>query len=421
MLSTDKKKWIDDINDELKTFFPDINELTKTLDDNSNSIFILKESGLFSTFRKENMGSGILNIAFFLTWIKILKKNKYLFIEEPELFIYPGLQKKLLEKFLDVSDDIKIYVTTHSKYFLSANDNICSVYFLQKINNASIAYKIPKEDFPEIYKNLYVLSSGIINLGYYGTIQIDKFQYDFIYEFYTDFKDNYLKSSELYRYGSFSNKLSTSVINSNNKDVWKCPKKSCNHEVIKITRNKDNIIDNKTYTSIIIHFLRHLSRENPLFGGMDIFKIFLEHSPEEVLSNEDLGQYEYDGRVSDTIWKNQIRSSLNSLRSRRLIETEASSELIQNCSIDIKDKRKFRKRKRSKTFFDKFEIYNDWSLYLNEIPIGKETSISEDSISQKNTSIFTTKSYGGYTYLISTSLLSISRLSSSVVEELLGA
>ncbi len=181
LLSTDKKKWIDDINDELKTFFPDINELTKTLDDNSNSIFILKESGLFSTFRKENMGSGILNIAFFLTWIKILKKNKYLFIEEPELFIYPGLQKKLLEKFLDVSDDIKIYVTTHSKYFLSANDNICSVYFLQKINNASIAYKIPKEDFPEIYKNMEIV--------------LDEYEQDQLI-FYNDiFWDRFIKKS----------------------------------------------------------------------------------------------------------------------------------------------------------------------------------------------------------------------------------
>lgn len=174
---------------------------------------------------------------------------------------------------------------------------------------------------------------------------------------------------------------------SNSKDVWKCPKKSCDQEAIEITRNKDNIIDNKTYTNINIHFLRHLSKQNPLFGGADIFKVFLENSPEGVLKNEDLGQYEYDGRVSDTIWKNQIRSSLNSLRSRGLIETEASSELIQNCSMDIKDKRKFRKRKRTKTFFDKFEIYNDWNLYLNEISTGKDTSITEDIISQKNTSI----------------------------------
>ncbi len=157
LLSTDKKEWVDDINDELKTFFTDINELTKTLDYDSKSIFILKEPGLLSTIKKENMGTGILNIAFFLTWIKILKKKKNLCIEEPELYIYPGLQKQILEKFLDVSDDIQIFVTTHSKYFLSADENICSVYFLLKINNASITYKVPIEDFPEIYKKMEIV------------------------------------------------------------------------------------------------------------------------------------------------------------------------------------------------------------------------------------------------------------------------
>ena len=157
LLSTNNKERVNDINNELKTYFIDINELTKTIDDDDHSILILKEPGLLSTLKKDNMGAGILNIAFFLTWIKILEKDKFLFIEEPELFIYPGLQKKILDKFLDVSEDIQIFVTTHSKYFLSANDNICSVYFLQKISNASITYKIPKEDFPEIYKNMEIV------------------------------------------------------------------------------------------------------------------------------------------------------------------------------------------------------------------------------------------------------------------------
>jgi len=157
LLSTDKKEWVDDINKELKTFFTDINELTKTIDDKDQSILILKEHGLLSRLRKENMGAGILNIAFFLTWIKILKKNKILCIEEPELYIYPGLQKKILDKFLDVSEDIQIFVTTHSKYFLSTNDNVCSVYLIHKINNKSITYKVPKEDFPEIYKNMEIV------------------------------------------------------------------------------------------------------------------------------------------------------------------------------------------------------------------------------------------------------------------------
>jgi len=157
LISIDNKEWVDDLNNELKHYFNDVKELTKTVDSGDQAILILKEYGLLSKLRKENMGAGILNITFFLTWIKLLKNNQFLFIEEPELFVYPGLQKKILEKFLDVSNDIQIFVTTHSKYFLCPDDKICSVYFLQKVNNASIPYKIPKEDFPEIYKNLEIV------------------------------------------------------------------------------------------------------------------------------------------------------------------------------------------------------------------------------------------------------------------------
>jgi len=104
--------------------------------------------------RLENMGAGILNIAFFLSWIKLLEKDKFLLIEEPELFIYPGLQTKLLEKFLVVSNQIQIFITTHSKKFLINNDKLGSVFLIQKLNNETIVSLIPKEDYPQIYENM---------------------------------------------------------------------------------------------------------------------------------------------------------------------------------------------------------------------------------------------------------------------------
>ena len=103
------------------------------------------------------------------------------------------------------------------------------------------------------------------------------------------------------------------MINSEKEDFWICPKLSCNLKEIKISRNNDNIIDSRTYTDIIIHFLQHLSEDNPLFGSTDIIKIFLDHSPKEILSVEDQGEYIYDGRTSDKIWKNQISIRLNFL------------------------------------------------------------------------------------------------------------
>ena len=154
LIATDQKAWLDDLNNEVRQYFHQVNELTQTITDGDQSALILKEKGLETKLRLEKMGSGILNIAFFLIWLKRLHKDKFLFIEEPELFLFPGLQKKILDKFLSISDNIQIFITTHSRYFLSKNDEICSVYSIQKLNNESIAYKIPMEDFSEIYKEI---------------------------------------------------------------------------------------------------------------------------------------------------------------------------------------------------------------------------------------------------------------------------
>jgi AAA15 family ATPase/GTPase len=47
-----------------------------------------------------NLGDGIQSIII-LTFPLFLNKNKYMlvFLEEPELFLHPGLQRKLLETF----------------------------------------------------------------------------------------------------------------------------------------------------------------------------------------------------------------------------------------------------------------------------------------------------------------------------------
>ncbi len=154
LISTDEREWVDDLNNEMITFFPNVKELTKTIDKSDRSVLILKENGLSSKIELEKMGAGILNIAFFLTWIKILQEGYFLFIEEPELFIFPGLQKKILSKFLDVSEDIQIFITTHSIHYLSEDETICTAYSIQKIMSQSIVHKVPKGDFPEIVKNI---------------------------------------------------------------------------------------------------------------------------------------------------------------------------------------------------------------------------------------------------------------------------
>lgn len=38
-------------------------------------------------------------------------------------------------------------------------------------------------ELPEDYRKLYIQKNGVINIGYYGTIKIDEFQYDYFKEY----------------------------------------------------------------------------------------------------------------------------------------------------------------------------------------------------------------------------------------------
>ena len=150
-----EKDWINQFNSELKYFISDVDELGQVINpSNDRTMLILKENGLDMELRVENMGSGILNIALFVAYIMEIRENKILCIEEPELYLHPGLEIKLKQKFLDVSDKIQIFLTTHSREFLDDNEEKCSIHLLQKRNNQSEVNLIPKDRFEEIYEEL---------------------------------------------------------------------------------------------------------------------------------------------------------------------------------------------------------------------------------------------------------------------------
>lgn len=163
--------------------------------------------------------------------------------------------------------------------------------------------------------------------------------------------------------------------------IWRCPKSSCNKKIIKISRNRKNIIDAKSYTNMILHFLCHLKSDNIYFGSTDIYRIFLDNCDSDVLSVEDSDTYPDYGYGSESlIWQNQIRSSLNSLRSMNYIETEDIDTIPEVFNKDIVDKRKRRTRKRSEKFYKEYrdEQYDDWELYT--LPIFESIEIEDDPI-----------------------------------------
>ncbi len=149
-------EWLKEWNLDLKHFLDDIEELKQDVKENERSTLILKENGLNMDIPLESMGSGILNIAHFLAYIKTLDKPSIICIEEPELHLHPGLERELRNEFIRKSEKHQIFITTHSREFLDDIEEICSIYLISKRKDCSTVKKISNEDYKEIYRDLEI-------------------------------------------------------------------------------------------------------------------------------------------------------------------------------------------------------------------------------------------------------------------------
>ncbi|MBU7314434.1 AAA family ATPase [Paenibacillus oleatilyticus] len=81
-----------------------------------------------------NLGDGIQSIII-LTFPLFINKeeNLLVFIEEPELYLHPGLQRKLIETFMSFSN-FQYFITTHSNHFLdiTLDVDVISIYTFRK-------------------------------------------------------------------------------------------------------------------------------------------------------------------------------------------------------------------------------------------------------------------------------------------------
>ncbi|MFX0070936.1 MAG: AAA family ATPase [Candidatus Hermodarchaeota archaeon] len=167
--ATHEWDWLREWNNEMKDFVSNIVEIRQDVDEKSdNTYLILKEDGLNMDILQRNMGAGLLNIAHFLAFIKDLDRDKILCIEEPELFIYPGLQKKLKNKLLRTSNKIQIFITTHTPSLLSRNSKKCAIYKIIKNQTESVVRNISDTELIEVLSELelniydYLLCDSIV-------------------------------------------------------------------------------------------------------------------------------------------------------------------------------------------------------------------------------------------------------------------
>jgi predicted ATP-dependent endonuclease of OLD family len=83
-----------------------------------------------------NMGDGLQTIIIAtFPLFKYKSKKLLLFIEEPELTLHPGMQRKLLNAYCTEFENAQIFITTHSNHLLDLTldfDNKCSIYSFER-------------------------------------------------------------------------------------------------------------------------------------------------------------------------------------------------------------------------------------------------------------------------------------------------
>ena len=182
-------EWLNEFNNKLRNYMPEVDRLGDNLDINTDrAILTQKEKGLEMELKLENMGSGILHIALFIAYIMELEEESILCIEEPELFIFPGLQKLVRDELLRNSSKRQIFITTHSPHFISRDFNNSAIYQIEKINNSTLVKKISDQDILEVFKELdlslydYLLYDGILFVEGQDDINVFKIISDEIFE-----------------------------------------------------------------------------------------------------------------------------------------------------------------------------------------------------------------------------------------------
>ena len=86
-----------------------------------------------------DIGDGIQAIILLMFPIFTARENTWIFIEEPETYLHPGLQRVLIETLVDdeflKTKDLTYFFTTHSNHFLdlSLNHNEISIFQFKKL------------------------------------------------------------------------------------------------------------------------------------------------------------------------------------------------------------------------------------------------------------------------------------------------
>lgn len=131
-------------------------------------------------------GSGLQRLGYILMHSKLIdkisNKNIFLLIDEPDIYLHNGLQKKLYNHLKTLSKKSQIFITTHSKVFIDGF-NLKNTFLLDiKIDDATF-YKRANKEFHQVNTILINLDENSGSLRIKDYLGIETEEYDLLKEF----------------------------------------------------------------------------------------------------------------------------------------------------------------------------------------------------------------------------------------------
>lgn len=139
LLSENPRRYVSLIN-EILQIFPDLSDILSPLR-GSEAILNIRERGLETPTGLGEIGFGIMQTLVLVIGSMTYEPGSIILIEEPELHLHAGSQRKLFKLIQKEAEQKQFFITTHSSIFTGCSDNI-STYLVAKRDGATNVRKI---------------------------------------------------------------------------------------------------------------------------------------------------------------------------------------------------------------------------------------------------------------------------------------
>lgn len=138
---------------------------------NESELILIHVEGEKETRKLHDLGDGIQAIIILMYKIFMTEENSFIFIDEPEINLHPGMQRLFLEQIISNEDlkkkNLTYFITTHSNHFLDLTiekDNVSIYSFSPRLlvkGEKQFVIKNVNAGENEILRNLGVNNSSV--------------------------------------------------------------------------------------------------------------------------------------------------------------------------------------------------------------------------------------------------------------------